>query len=322
MKYVIPRNKLIPDPAFEDVLQAGPRFTDKGGNPVGDPLTLYRGNDMSFPKSAKLIEGMQFLYNEGMVYIPKFASHADVYFDLSRQALKAGATIVLGGAVESIVGELPIYLGALVHTGIEHKLFPEKEHDASHLKMIAADLVTKGAVYLPYVQLVEIEYQMIPPKFLRKAEHRFLFTYERLNGERTTYGFWMYSSNPLAQDKVVLGWIDARLKSEFGYLVPMIQREESNSEQVWASHVEKYQSRYGEKWREHGAELVTEFKNACDEELERKGFKGQRLHAATLERIAPLVPYYREIPRFKEMVQFLESGDMEIKFTETLDSAV
>jgi hypothetical protein len=322
MKYIIPRNKLIPDPTFEAILQAGPRFTDKDGNPVGDPSTLYRGNDMSFPKSAKLIEGMLFWYNEGAIYIPNFASYADVYFDLSKQALKAGATIVLGGAVESIVGELPIYLGALVHAGIEHKLFPEKEHDASHLKMIAADLVTKGAVYLPYVQLVEIEYQMIPPKFLRKAEHRFLFTYERLNGERTTYGFWTYSSNP--QDKFVLGMLDARLKSELGYLIPLIQGEQINSEQVWASHVEKYQSRYGEKWREHGAELVTEFKNACDEELERKGFmgQGQGLHAATLERIAPLVPYYRQIPRFKELVQFLESGDMEIKFAETLDFAV
>jgi hypothetical protein len=320
MKYIIPRNKLIPDPTFEGILQAGPKFTDKAGNPVGDPSTWYRGNDMSFPKSAKLIEGMQFLYNEGIVYMPKFASYADVYFDLSRQALKAGTTIVLGGAVESIVGELPIYLGALLHTGIEHKLFPEKEHAASHLKMVAADLVKKGAVYLPYVQLVEIEYQMIPAKFLRKAEHRFLFTHEGLNGERTTYGFWMYSSNP--QDKVVLAFIDARLKSELGYLIPMIQGEQINSEQVWASHLEKYQSRYGEKWREHGAELVTEFKNACDEELERKGCKGQRLHATMLERIAPLVPYYRQIPRFREMVQFLESGDMELKFTETLDSAV
>ena len=134
MKYIIPRNKLIPDPSFEDILKAGPRFTDKDGNPVGDPLTLYRGNDMSFPKSAKLIEGMQFLYNEGMVYIPKFASYAEVYSDLSRQALKAGATMVLGGAVESIIGELPIYLGALLHTGIEHKLFPEKEHSLPKLK--------------------------------------------------------------------------------------------------------------------------------------------------------------------------------------------
>lgn len=322
MKYIIPRNKLIPDPSFEDILQAGPRFTDKVGNPVGDPLTLYRGNDMSFPKSAKLIEGMQFLYNEGMVYIPKFASYAEVYSDLSKQALKAGATIVLGSAVESIIGELPIYLGALLHTGIEHKLFPEKEHAASHLKMIAADLVKKGAVYLPYVQLVEIEYQMIPPKFLRKAEHRFLFTYERLNGERTTYGFWMYSSNPLAQDKVVLGWIDARLKSELGYLIPAIKGELANSEQVVASLVEKYQSRYGEKWREHGAEFITEYQNLYDEELKRKGFTEQLLHATILERIAPLVPYYRQIPRFKELVQFLESGDMAIKFMETLNSAV
>jgi hypothetical protein len=275
---------------------------------------------MSFPKSAKLIEGMLFWYNEGTIYIPKFASYADVYFDLSRQALKAGATMVLGGGVESIIGELPIYLGALLHMGIEHKLFPEKEDAASHLKMIAADLVKRGAVYLPHVQLVEIEYQMIPPKFLRKAEHRFFFTYERLDGERTTYGLWMYSSNP--QDAFILATINARMRCEFGYLIPAIKGELANAEQVFASLVEKYQSRYGEKWREHGTELITEYQNLCDEELERKGFTGQLLHAAVLERIAPLVPSYRQVPRFKEMVQFLESGDMEIKFTETLDSAV
>ena len=306
MKYIIPRNKLIPDPSFEDILKAGPKFSDKEGNPIGDPSTLYRGNDMSFPKSAKLIEGMLFWYNEGAIYIPKFASYADVHFDLMRQALQAGAIMVLGAGVESIIGELPIYLGALLHMGIEHKLFPEKEHAASRLKMIAADLVKKGAVYLPYVQLVEIEYQMIPPKFLRKAEHRFLFTYERLDGERTTYGFWSYSSNP--QDAFILATINARMQCEFGYLIPAIKGELANAEQVFASLVEKYQSRYGEKWREHGTELITEYQTLCDEELERKGFTAQRLHAVVLERIAPLLPSYRQVPRVKQMVHFLEES--------------
>jgi hypothetical protein len=98
------------------------------------------------------------------------------------------------------------------------------------------------------------------------------------------------------------------MEHEFGYLISAIKREQANWEQLWASHVEKYQSRYGEKWREHGPELVTEYENAFNEELERKGLTAQRLHALLLERIAPLVPSYRQIPRVKQMVHFLEES--------------
>lgn len=309
MKYVIPRNRLVPDPSFEDIIQAGARFKDNNGNPIGDPSTLYQGNDINFPRSAQLVEGMLFHYNQGMIYIPKWASYSDMYLNFSKHAVKSGITTVLAGGLESIIGELPVYLGAAVHTGIEQTLFPEKEHTNSHLKMLADELVKKGAIYLPGVQLVEMEYQIVPPTFFRKADHRFLFTYEKLNGERSTYGLHFQSSHPPdIFEQFISGIIDTRWQSEILYLTGIIQAEQIDQNSVMNSTIKKYQSLYGEQWREHIPELLAEFKEVCDAELERKGFMGQRLHAAILERIAPIVPYYRQVPRSSEMIKMLEDS--------------
>lgn len=306
MKYIIPRNSLVPDPSFEDILLAGPKFRDEAGNPLGDELALFRGNDITFPRSARLVEGLLYWYNEGAIYVPKFASESDQWLNFSKGMAKMGATSILGAGAESILGELPLYLKAGFHTGIEHVLFPEREHAATQLKEIVEALKTKGAVFMPYVQLVDFEYQMIPPKFLRKAEHRFLFTYEKLNGERMTYGISVHSSNP--QEGFVAATIRARMGSEFGYLISAIKGEQVNAAQALAAAIEKYRSLYGEKLIEHGAEIVTDFQSRCNEELKQKGMTDQRLHATLLERIAPLLPAYRQLPQYDQVVRYLEES--------------
>jgi hypothetical protein len=303
VKYIIPRNKLIPDPSFEDILNSGPSFKDTEGKPIGDPGFLYRGSDRSLPKSAMLPEGQLFWFNLGQIFLP---NKAKTYFDLAVESLKIGTTIVLGGAFESVVGELPIYLAALVHTGIEHTLFPEKEHAAPKANPGVADLVSKGALYLPAVQMVEVEHQVIP-RVLRKPEHRIFFTYERLDGERTTYGLRFFSSlAPDVFDGMISFALRARRRGEFGQLASIIKTEQFNGDAVLASYIEKYQSRYGAEWQKHAVELLAEVNQACDEELERKGFTKQNLYAAVLERIAPLLPYYRQVPELRDEVRILE----------------
>jgi len=306
MKYIIPRNSLVPDPSFEDILLAGPKFSDEAGNPIGDRSTFYHGNDISFPRSAQLVEGLLYWYNEGAIYIPKFASASDQYLNFSKEMMKIGVTSVLGASVESILGEMPRSLQAGVHTGIEHILFPEREHAVTQLQEIVEDLRKKGTVYLPYVQLVEFEYQMVPPRFLRKAEHRFLFTYEKLNGERMTYGMLAQSSDP--QDAFIAATIRARMGSEFGYLISAIKCEQVNTGQILAAAIEKYQSLYGEKLIEHRAEIRVEFQSRYEQELKQKGMTDQFLHATLLERIAPLLPAYRQLPQYDQALRYLEES--------------
>lgn len=304
MKYIIPRNKLIADPSFENILRAGPESVDKDGNPLGNPFVLYRGNDMNFPSAAKLIDGKLIHYNGGMVYLPKFASYSDMYLNFSKESLKHGVTQILAGGLESIIGELPIYLSAGVHTGIEQTLFPEKEEADLRLKKTAAELTDKGAICLPWVQLVEIEYQIFPASFFRKANHRFLYTYEQLNGERKTYGFHSFTSN--SQDHIVLSAISARMLYEFGSLTESIKFEQVNGQQLWITLVDKYRALYQEKLGAHAAELLAEYQELFEQELKQKGFTDQSLHAEMLKRLAPLLPYYRQIPRYNVMVQIFE----------------
>jgi hypothetical protein len=305
VKYVIPRNKLIPDPSFEDILNSGASFKNKEGKPIGDQAFLYRGSDHSLPKSAMLPEGQLFWFNLGQIFLP---NKAKTYFDLAAESLKIGTTMVLGGAFESLVGELPIYLAALVHTGIEHTLFPEKEHAAPSANPVVADLVSQGALYLPAVQIVEVEHQVIP-RVLRKPEQRVFFTYERLDGERTTYGLRFFSSLAPTEFEAMISFaLRARRRGEFSHLSSIIKTEQFDGDAVLASCIEKYQSRYGEQWQQHVVELIAEVNHACDEEIERKGFTKQHLYAAVLERIAPLLPYYRQVPELRDEVRLLEEG--------------
>jgi hypothetical protein len=100
----------------------------------------------------------------------------------------------------------------------------------------------------------------------------------------------------------------ARRRGEFSHLTSTIKREQVDGDALLVSYIEKYQSRYGEQWQQHTVELLTEVNQVCDEDLERKGFTQQHLYAAVLERIAPLLPYYRQVPELRDEVRLLEEG--------------
>lgn len=186
-----------------------------------------------------------------------------------------------------------------------HFLTPEKYGAA--LPTNTSDLVNKGVLCMPSVQIVEIEHQQTPSGFLRKEEHRVLMTYERRNGERASYILvsWDALGPKLfeAFSSVVLA---SRRRLEFAQMVTAVKAEAVDAEPLWASHLETYRSRYGEEWAKHLNELIVEVNKLVNQELERKGVTAQRISTKILGRLGPLLPYYRQVPALNDWVRILE----------------
>jgi hypothetical protein len=361
MKYIIPRNKLIPDPSFEDILNSGALIRDEGGTPVGQGLYIYRGSDPRLPNSALIPFGKMFLFQLGMIYLPdkvfSLLDHAKEPFEAVLPLLSFGLgqlemapEVVLMAGEEAIghalsggirqetrpknmfeifsstkpAGTRPMNITEYATSrekqvearprGIsEHKLSPGKQYYTKPANV--SDLVNKGALYLPGVQIVEIEHQMIPTTILRRKIYRALLTYERLDGQRASYTIvsWGPPGPALfaAFSTVVLA---SRGRGEFAHLVSTIKTEQTDAELVWASYIEQYKARYGEDWRNHIGELITGVNQVVNERLQQKGFTEQRIAAEVLERLAPLIPHYQQVPELKEWVRITEqmAGNQQV----------
>lgn len=303
MKIVIPRNKLVPDPNFADVLLSDP-MTDAQKNPIVLPTTLYRGKDINFAASKNLGEGWRFWNSDGWIYLPKYASPAEREFAIAKEAFMESISPLISFGFESTVGEVPSQFEKLVESFIERKIFPEKESaEPTTIGEFADGLIKRGAFSLPYIQIVEIEYQKVP-RFLRQPEHRSLFTYENPSGEKETYGYKYPSA--ASEARIISLALQKRQNFELDHLISQIKDEQTDTKALMNQVVQKYQSQFGEKWEEHRGEMIEEYFNRRDEEAERKGFNEQRLYAEILNRIAPLVPFYRQIPLYSDWVTILE----------------
>lgn len=307
MKYVIPRNTQVPDPTFQDIIDSGAVIKNQAGHATGDRVYLYRGSDPRLPKPPPLPAvplASLFQFTDGMIYLP---DEAESYFKTVVEIFRAGVAFtageLAGGLAEAAIGQLPFVLEKLIGDTVEDAVYPEKEAQRLHVE----ELVKRGAKYLAGVQLVEVEDQIISRGFLRKDEYRLHLTYEQLNGERVSYTFQYFPPKaPKVINAFVCCAIITRRDAELGYLVRAIKAEQFNAEPLFNSYIEKYQSRYGKEWPKHVKELITDVNKEANEELERQGFTSYHINAKVLERLGPLIPYYREVPYLNKWLGLME----------------
>lgn len=353
MKYIIPRNKHVPAPSVDDILNSGALLKDKDGNQVGQGIFMYRGSDHTLPKKALVPLGKMFLFHLGMVYVP----NKDFSFlDYAREPFEAVMPLMSGGLSE-ILEKLPMPIGPMAEEIIEdvlspamhpdakpknvvevlfsrakpkmnvvdyansaegqlatkalnierHVLTPAKHGGAKHTNI--SDVLNQGILYMPGVQIVEIEHQVTPGGFLRKEEHRVLMTYERLNGDRASYILVSWEAiGPKLFEAFASVLLASRQRYEFAQMVTAVKTEEVAAEVLWASQLEACRSRHGEQWPKYINEPIVEVNKLVNEELRKKGVTAQTLSAKILERLAPLLPYYRQAPLLRDWVQILEEG--------------
>ncbi len=304
MKYIIPRNKLVPDLSFEDVLRSGSILKDRDGRPLTQHIFVYRGTDPRLPTSALVPVGRMFFFVLGLIYVPDKALSL---LDYVAEPFKAAQTLTSGGLTDLVFGNIPEPLKTLLEKAVEHALSPEKE-----LKAITAgvsELTKMDALYLPGVQIVEIDHLMIPRGFLRAERHHVLLTYERQDGGRATYTLAFFGAQAETMfDSMSSVVLTARWRAEFAHLVQMVKEEQIDTGPLWTAATEKYQARYGGDWNKHIDELVAEVNKVFYDALDRKGFTQARGLAEVLKRIGPLVPHYRQVPELRDWVRALEEG--------------
>jgi hypothetical protein len=303
-KYIIPRNRQIPDPSFADILNSGPSLKDSTGGPAGDRQWVYRGRDPKLPKSAMIPLGKLFPFTFGLIYVPE---DNRLLSDFSAEALRAGAPLALVGIAASSLGGLPLAITAGAYAAIAQSVSPERASGAQPPRDLSAEWMKRGAIFLPGVQIVEIEQAVDPGGFLSKGTHRLILTFERVDGQRTTYTF-MRLVGPKSQaitDAIITIILRARWKAEFDYLVAAVKSDHVNADPVWNEYIERYKTRYGGEWGKHVKELIAEVTDVLDVELAQKGFTPQLGLAEIFKRIGPLVPYYQQAPELKEWVRAL-----------------
>jgi hypothetical protein len=302
MKYIIPRNRQIPDPTFEDVLSSGALAKDKTGSPEGDAVFAYRGNNPRLPKSDFISFGKVFPFKFGMIFIPDPPPR---FGDYLAETISATTTLLIGALPKMALDALAQTPGASPQSAIS----TAKGRAAKPGSGVIAKLEKQGALCLPGVEIVELEHQLDPGGFLRKKSHHSTLTYERVDGQRATYSFATFS--PKAE-RLVDATIECVLKSravgEFDYLAGAVKAEQIDAEPIWASHIEQYKSRYGNAWAKHIDELSADVKKVADAELERIGFTTERAMTEILKRIGSLIPYYRQVPHLRDLVNGIEEG--------------
>jgi hypothetical protein len=165
----------------------------------------------------------------------------------------------------------------------------------------------RGAIFLPGVQIVEIEQAVDPGGFLSSGTHRLILTFERVDGQRTTYTIMRFVA-PKTQiyiDAIITVILRSRWKAEFEYLAAAVRSDFANANPVWDEYIAKYKTRYGAEWGKHVKELIAEVTDVLDAELKQKGFTPQLGLAEIFKRIGPLVPYYQQAPELKDWVRAL-----------------
>lgn len=95
----------------------------------------------------------------------------------------------------------------------------------------------------------------------------------------------------------------ARRDGEFGQLAYLVMAEHVDFKAIFQAKLEEYKLRYGSELGLHWAPLQSDVGTACAAELKRIGFTEQQGAATALERLAPLIRYYEQVPIVKDGVE-------------------
>ncbi len=302
-KYDVPRNRDIPETSMAELLASEPLAKTKEGKVEGSLMDLYEGRDSKLPRSALIPTGKMYAFKIGWLYVSdERMSEAAWLFE----AAKMGAIIALpviaeaAGAMSDFVEEIgkTLLVGEDADEPTSTKSVGTGVTVDEYIKMLAE----RGTVALPGVNLVEAEHQVDPGRLFTKERHRLIVTYEHPNGERKTYSLAFQTPNA---KQIATGMIqmlfETRWWGEFSYLTGKVKSEQIDDiDALGLAVVGDYKTRYGDKFVDHLAELYDDFQKACDAELERKGFTASDAGAIILERLAPVIPYYEQVPTLNQ----------------------
>lgn len=301
-KYAVPRNKDIPTASLAEVLTSEPLVKNQDGTVAGSPLRLFEGRAAPLPMSALLRAGKLFAFKLGWLYVPdERQSEARGLVEAARAAalLVLPAVAEATGSFSKFVEEIGKELLAADanENGNAQKSSGTGINRDAYLKM----LNDRGTVCLPGVDLVEVEHQVVPRKWLAKEGHRLIMTYEQPGGEHKTYS--MIYDSPHAQQIATgqIAWLlESRWLGEFSYLLQQVKLEQIGGseaiEAIGAAVAQEYKAKYGDKVADHFSEVNDAFQNACDAELKRKGGTLSQAGESILGRLAPMIPYYEQVP--------------------------
>jgi hypothetical protein len=306
-KYVMPRNPMIPEMSLHEIVSSEPLMRNANGQVVGDPVPVYRGNSPKLSITSMYSPGTMYLFKLGWLYVTQGpSSPSEWMFGAAKEAALMTAPGIgeLAGPFSELVTEITRKLMEEVHTSRAegHKgALKGKTND------VASELQRRGALFLPGVNLVEIEYFLDPPKLFSKKEwHRCVMTYEKRDGKRTSYTVgWRGPIGKLNVGATMNDMMAARRDGEFGQLMTLVVSEHVDLDAIAKSKLEEYRKRFGDALGEHWAEFEADLNATCEAELARVGLTRQRAASIALERLEPLIPSYETVPVLSEAVREL-----------------
>ncbi len=237
-----------------DLWQSGPLLSSQLG--VEGPLFSVTKPDSS--QMTTLGSGSLLFFKSGWIFIPPRRPHRSGPYEPVKVAGKLAVTSFV---VDGVLGlTLPLPLAALAHTIVETALFgPERpEEDGDDGNITVAD--ARRGLDLDGPSLVRAEHQRVGRTVHGPAHHRLLLTYEDLGGKRRTYGMPGGGSKEAGPriEFMLRRAVVTRMWGEMSYLLATTNWAQAGGEQIWAGLLESYQQKYGDDWREHGAELQQE----------------------------------------------------------------
>jgi hypothetical protein len=322
VKYSIPRNSEVTLPGLEEILldavewrrrMGGQWFSFLGtpemwadpgvfGEDFGKNVKRKPEPDRRFIASLKPVIGEgRLVYSEvGIIFLAKsfYIAYDEFIVDL------------LGNLVVSGVGLMTGHLFETLHMAHSANEFSKEYAD---YKRKTYDLLTHfkktKSFCIPYNGIVEA--RLIRKQWGRQVlgllppEHRdhFVITHEDMNGNRTSYTFLFTARGvpkPLgAKDSYDLAeyLMEYRIRADIRALTDQIRYQAIDFSSILASMLEKYKNKYrGNMGPNELGEFERELTDAMWKGCDEAGLTDQKIFSLLLERLSPLMPYYKTVP--------------------------
>lgn len=304
-KYSIPRNPVIPEPSVLDILLSGTLLKSPDGKAAGTAMPLFRASGEAGSTFAMQKRGAIYYFKHGQLYVYDEAKTAAAQL-FEGVALSAG--FILPGLGE-MAGALSTFVekgGEMLLEKVGEKINEPKHHGQMTYGDQAKALESRGAVMLPGVSLVDIEYQVEPAGFLSKEVHRLIYTYEDGQHQLTRYqtGATMKGNKSEPANTAIKIALNARMWGELGYLLPKIKDEFAQGFDAIESEMRiAFEQKHGDGTADRSLDFVKEVGDRYQAEVERNGFTVAASAQRALELLEPMRDVYDRTPVLCDMMR-------------------